>query len=130
MKTFRLFSLLLLSMLSAVASAQHHQHDKSNVVVLSYEQVDEQACPMAQSMARQSMVADMAREDFTATRREGFQQLHNPLMIFTTKNNRFSLGIGGEINFRTSYDMRVRWITSTLSLTIYLWRRPMLRVSV
>ena len=106
MKTFRLFSLLLLSMLSAVASAQHHQHGKPNVVVLSYEQVDEQACPMAQSMARQSMVADMAREDFTATRREGFQQLHNPLMIFTTKNNRFSLGIGGEINFRTSYDMK------------------------
>ena len=107
MKTFRLFSLLLLSIVACVgASAQHREHGKPTVYLLSYEEIDEQECPMAQTMAQHSMAAEMAREDFAATRREGFQQLHNPMFIFSTKNNRFSLGIGGEINFRTSYDMK------------------------
>lgn len=45
-----------------------------------------------------------AVRDFTETRREGFQQSHNPQFIFTSPNNRFSLALGGYVNLRTSYD--------------------------
>ena len=45
-------------------------------------------------------------EDFTETKRHGFQQAHNPQFIFSTRNNRFSLGIGGMVNLRTSYDLK------------------------
>lgn len=38
------------------------------------------------------------------TSREGFQQAHNPQFIFATRNNRFSLALGGMVNLRTSYD--------------------------
>lgn len=44
--------------------------------------------------------------DFEQTRAAGFQQLHNPQIIFSTRSGRFSLGIGGEINMRTSYDFK------------------------
>lgn len=43
-------------------------------------------------------------DDFVETKRCGFQQAHNPQFIFATRNNRFSLGIGGVVNLRTSYD--------------------------
>lgn len=43
-------------------------------------------------------------DDFKETRRHGFQQMHNPQFIFSTRNNKFSLGIGGMVNLRTSYD--------------------------
>ena len=45
-------------------------------------------------------------EDFVETKRCGFQQAHNPQFIFSTRNNRFSLGIGGMVNLRTSYDLK------------------------
>lgn len=43
-------------------------------------------------------------DDFMETRRCGFQQAHNPQFIFSTRNNRFALGIGGLVTLRTSYD--------------------------
>ena len=43
-------------------------------------------------------------DDFQETKRCGFQQPHNPQFIFSTRNNRFSLGIGGSVVLRTSYD--------------------------
>ena len=43
-------------------------------------------------------------DDFMETRRCGFQQAHNPQFIFSTRNNRFALGIGGIVALRTSYD--------------------------
>ena len=43
-------------------------------------------------------------EDYITTSRDGFQQSHNPQFIFATKNNRFSLALGGMVNLRTSYD--------------------------
>lgn len=49
--------------------------------------------------ARQNVI-----DDFTETKRCGFQQAHNPQFIFSTRNNRFSLGIGGMVNLRTSFD--------------------------
>lgn len=43
-------------------------------------------------------------DDFKETHRCGFQQVQNPQFIFSTANNRFSLGIGGMVNLRTSFD--------------------------
>ena len=111
MKKIRLLSAIMLAMLcigSATAQRYGHKHlrSKPTVYMISYEQIDTISCPMQQAVAQRSMAAQYAREDFAATRREGFQQLHNPQIVFSTKNNRFSLGIGGEINFRTSYDLK------------------------
>ena len=111
MKTIRLFSLLLLSTfavgsLSAQRYGHRHSRSKPTVYMIAYEQIDTISCPVQQAAAQRSLAAEFAREDFEATHREGFQQLHNPLIVFSTKNNRFSLGIGGEINFRTSYDFK------------------------
>lgn len=43
-------------------------------------------------------------DDFKETKRCGFQQAPNLQFIFSTPNNRFSLGIGGIVNLRTSFD--------------------------
>ena len=107
MKKIRLLSVIMLAALSiGSASAQRHSRSKPTVYMISYEQIDTISCPIQQAAAQRSMAAQYAREDFAATSRDGFQQLHNPQIVFSTKNNRFSLGIGGEINFRTSYDMK------------------------
>lgn len=45
-------------------------------------------------------------DDYAETHRRGFQQAHNPQFIFATRNNRFSLAIGGFVNLRTSYDFK------------------------
>ena len=45
-------------------------------------------------------------DDYTETHRKGFQQAHNPQFIFSTRNNRFSLALGGFVNLRTSYDFK------------------------
>ena len=49
-------------------------------------------------------IRDKIVDDYKETHRCGFQQAHNPQFIFATRNNRFSLGIGGMVNLRTSYD--------------------------
>ncbi len=111
MKTIRLLiSLMLVTGCAYDVSAQQYRYgshrQKPTVYMMAYEQIDTVCCPMQQSPACNSLVAEGVREDFEATRRHGFQQLHNPQFVFATKNNRFSLGIGGEINFRTSYDFK------------------------
>ena len=111
MKTIRLFTVLALSSLSFNgAMAQYYtqgRHKQKPVVyMVAYEQIDTISCPMQRSMAYQSVAAEGVRSDFAATRRRGFQQMHNPQFIFATKNNRFALGIGGELQLRTSYDLK------------------------
>lgn len=41
---------------------------------------------------------------YEATHVPGFQQSHMPQFIITAKDNRFTLGIGGFVNFRTAFD--------------------------
>ena len=111
MKTIRLLvSLMLVMGCAHSAVAQRYGYgghkQKPTVYVMAYEQIDTISCPMQKALACNSLVAQSVREDFDATRRHGFQQLHNPQFVFATKNNRFALGIGGEINFRTSYDFK------------------------
>ena len=45
-------------------------------------------------------------EMFEFTERKGFQQTPNPQFIFSSKDNRFALGIGGYVSLRTSYDFK------------------------
>ena len=44
--------------------------------------------------------------DHLETTRRGFQQPHNPQFIFATRNNKFSLALGGSVSLRTSYDFK------------------------
>ena len=114
MKRFLLISILVssigASLHSMAQSRGHtHRHDSPTIYVISSTHSDD-GCydeqSLQQAMERRSLAAEATRIDFEQTRRRGFQQLHNPQFIFSTKNNRFSLGIGGEINFRTSYDLK------------------------
>ena len=111
MKTIRLiFSLSLVLLCVFEVSAQRHNYghrkQKPTIYMVEFEQIDTISCPMKQAIAHNNFVAQSVRDDFAATLREGFQQTHNPQFIFATKNNRFALGIGGEIMLRTSYDMK------------------------
>lgn len=81
----------------------------TKVYVMTFEDDDypyEEGCPVPKMIEQRALAADAACMEFEQTHRSGFQQLHNPQFIFSTKNNRFLLGIGGEINFRTSYDFK------------------------
>lgn len=86
------------------ASAQRryrmHEHKSQPAVYLI---AVEQDGTLYEAYAR-GRAADDIVVDFAQTRRTGFQQVVDPQFIFTTKNNRFSLGIGGYINLRTSYE--------------------------
>ena len=108
MKRFQLFILLFgLSIAAQSVMAQRGGKYQPTVYMVAIEEVDTlYDCPMQAAAARRSMAAAMARESFAMTQREGFQQVHNPQFIFSTSDNRFSLGIGGYINLRTSYDFK------------------------
>ncbi len=109
MRTLRLFVILLgIGFCCQSAVAQRHGGKyKPTVYMVAVEEVDTlYDCPMQAAMARRSMAAAAAREGFAMTQRDGFQQVHNPQFIFSTQDNRFSLGIGGYINLRTSYDFK------------------------
>ena len=45
-----------------------------------------------------------ATQDYLDTHRQGFQQTERPMFVFATRNNRFSLALGGFIALRASYD--------------------------
>ena len=115
MKRFLLISILVssigASLHSMAQSRGHtHRHDSPTIYVISSAHSDD-GCydeqSLQQAMERRSLAAEATRIDFEQTRRRGFQQLHNPQFIFSTKNNRFSLGIGGEI-IAMSVPCRVR----------------------
>ncbi|MBQ7964415.1 MAG: porin [Alistipes sp.] len=92
--------------ISAQRHSYGHRKQKPTVYMVAFEQVDTVNCPIQQTIAQNNLAAQSVRADFAETHRRGFQQLHNPQFVFTTKNNRFSLGIGGEINLRASYDLK------------------------
>lgn len=47
---------------------------------------------------------ELATLDYLETHRRGFQQSQPPTFIFATRNNRFSLALGGEVALRAGYD--------------------------
>ena len=100
MKTIRLIAVLLPVMLGV-----------SPIMAQTYYYRAEETLPTVYFMAIEnydanSIATNSTRDDFAETMRSGFQQVHNPQFIFTTRDNRFSLGLGGYVNLRTSYDFK------------------------
>lgn len=113
MRTFRLLFVVLCGLLcceSALAqnhhSRKHHKTDDSAVYLMAIEGVDNQGNTVAEIVEMNYIASRGARDDFEATRRYGAKQVPNPQFIFSTHDNRFSLGIGGFVNLRTSYDFK------------------------
>ena len=121
MKTFRLLIAALL--FAATASAQRYNgtngynrpyassadNDTTPVVyMISVQQTEgldnPECCSMQRQIAMNNTAACNARQDYDELWRTGFQQPQPPTFIFASKNNRFSLALGGYINLRTSYD--------------------------
>ena len=104
MKRIRLFALSLLSVAigapSAMAQTRIYEVEEYTPTIYMIT-VGEEVMNYDPEVVRVAII-----EDFVETKRHGFQQAHNPQFIFSTRNNRFSLGIGGMVNLRTSYDLK------------------------
>ena len=122
MKTFRLLIAALL--FAATASAQRYNggygysnrpessddnDTKPVVYMISVQQTEEfenpPYCSMQQQAAINNAAACRARQDYDEVWRIGFQQPQPPTFIFASKNNRFSMALGGYVNLRASYDL-------------------------
>ncbi len=100
--------LLMAALLFAVtASAQTPQQGDAyspTVYLIAVEEVDtvynygNNCCDKLQLMGQ-------ATQDYYDTHRHGAQQTQRPMFIFATRNNRYSLALGGYIALRASYDM-------------------------
>ena len=111
MKTIRhLVAILAIVIFAGSVSAQTQSADDAGQPAIYMVTVDASESPYYRSVgeivALNSVAAEYAQDDFESTFRQGFQQVHPPKFIFSTRNNRFSLGIGGYINLRTSYDFK------------------------
>ncbi len=112
MKTVRLFITALVAAATlAPAAAQHRHHARREydptVYMISVHEVDTfmMDCQARQQAALQNRLATAAAiEDHKQTWRPGFHQPHMPQFIFASKNNRFSLALGGSIELRTFYE--------------------------
>ncbi|WP_418991406.1 DcaP family trimeric outer membrane transporter [Alistipes sp.] len=110
MKTFRLLIVALL--FATTASAQRYSGSSQNgeysptVYLISVQEVDTvYNCGPAQQMAALNRMAIAnATQDYIETHRPGFQQVEKPQFLFATKNNKFSLAVGGFIRLRAGYD--------------------------
>lgn len=110
MKRFRhLFVWLLASAALLPASAQRHARSEYDptLYLISVHEVDTfmMDCGARQEAAlKNRMAAEGAIRDHEQTWRKGYHQPEKPQFIFASKNNRFSLALGGAIELRTSYD--------------------------
>ena len=102
MKTFRLLMAAIL--FATTASAQRYvdsvqgEYDPTIYLISVQESgYPNDCCDKLQTMSQ-------ATQDYYDTHRPGFQQVDRPQFVFATKNNRFSLALGGSIVMRTSYD--------------------------
>lgn len=110
MKTFRLLIVALL--LASSASAQRYLGKAQNgeysptVYLISVQEVDTiyNCCDAQQAVALNRMAVANATQDYVETHRPGFQQVEKPQFLFASKNNRFSLAVGGYVNLRAGYD--------------------------
>lgn len=102
MKKNRLLAVALFAV--ATASAQSVQQTPTTenysptVYLIAVEEQEVTPCCDQMSVMGQSTM------DYHATHRYGFQQSEKPQFIFATKNNRFSLALGGFVVLRASYD--------------------------
>ena len=100
MKHIRLFlAALLLSSAATAQTLQPNEEYSPTVYLIGVEEsvaVDD-ACD------KLSLMSD-ATQDYLDTHRHGFQQTERPMFVFATRDNRFSLALGGFIALRASYD--------------------------
>lgn len=90
------------------AWAQSYSDDYHPIVLMMLTEKSRGGYPVSMEgvIIEQAKAIGNVKEDYQTTRREGFQQSHNPQIIFSTADNRFSLGLGGYVNLRTSYDFK------------------------
>ncbi len=111
MKTLRLLTLALFAVSTAAAQGNrgfgYEDEYSPTVYLISVNQPDMRSdCPCpAKAAELNRLAAEAAILDYRETHRPGFQQVEKPQFIFTTKNNKFSLALGGYINMRAGYDL-------------------------
>ena len=99
MKSLRLSVILFTALFStcAITNAQSVDEGTSTVILVTHDHSHGKH-------NNKGVVADI-KDDYAKSARKGFQQAHNPTVIFATHDNRFSLAFGGFVNLRTSYDV-------------------------
>lgn len=110
MKTFRLLTAALLFASSASAQRYSNQAPEGEysptVYLISVQETENIGCGCAarEAAARNRAAVDNATRDYLETHRYGFQQVDKPQFVFATKDNRFSLALGGSVTLRAGYD--------------------------
>lgn len=115
MKKIRLLFAAML--VASAASAQNNYGSyaaggeyKPTVYLISVNEVNDytsdgsNCCGAAEAAALNRATIANAIQDYNETHRCGFQQAQRPQFIFATKNNRFSLAMGGSVTMRAGYD--------------------------
>ncbi|MBO5188039.1 MAG: porin [Alistipes sp.] len=103
MKKFRLLAAALLFAVTASAQNTAQQapavegYSPTVYLIAVEEREVTPCCDQVQVMSQTTM-------DYHATHRYGAQQTEKPQFIFATKNNRFSLALGGYVALRAAYD--------------------------
>ena len=112
MKKFRLLVVALF--VAATATAQNNRQASTShagygadsysptVYMIAVEEVD--PITPASSCDRLQLMGS-ATLDYIETHRSGFQQTSKPMFLFASRDNRYSLALGGYIALRASYDM-------------------------
>ncbi len=108
MKTLRL--LIAAMLFTSAASAQSYyttpQSNETATVYLFTVQDEEPSMQEGDYIEVDDREAVKAAiKDYRDTYRSGFQQVQQPLLILAQRENKFSFGIGGYINLRTSYEL-------------------------
>ena len=108
MKTFRFLLAALIAATSVPsAMAQPRHNDYQPVVYLIGTQKVTASDPDCDTpCSRHQLAVDRAILDFLETQRSGFQQPMLSQMIFSSRTNKVSFAIGGNVNMRVSYDFK------------------------
>lgn len=108
MKTFRFLLAALIAATSVPsAMAQPRHNDYQPVVYLIGTQKVTASDPDCDTpCSRHQLAVDRAILDFLETQRSGFQQPMLPQMIFSSRTNKVSFAIGGNVNMRVGYDFK------------------------
>lgn len=107
-RTIRILAaaLLIASSASAQRPATASGEYRPTVYLISSHQAaaPSECCAVQEAAALDRLAADAAVVDYLETHRYGFQQVERPQFVFASKNNRFSLALGGSVSLRASYD--------------------------
>ena len=100
MKHFRLsLAALLVASVATAQTIEPAEEYAPTVYLIGVEEsvVVDDACDKLELMSD-------ATQDYLETHRHGFQQTERPMFVFATRDNRFSLALGGFLALRAAYD--------------------------